>query len=219
MLAILSKPSGCRPPGHDVSRPSASCRQNVPRCASLPAARHGGPVWPCVIVVCHSYCGRYSRAVTSRRRRSKPLRVQRLHQRRTPAVVLADLRDERREIGAAAASFVEFGHRRQCRGDVGIKLGVGVPQIFLELWPVQVCSIDRPSFGASVGQFPPRPAGTVTVRGLPRGLDITLAQTRAGPGPRRRRNGQTASCRAWSKAQVCSVSARPTPAEKSRRTR
>src|SRR6185312_11948021 len=33
-------------------------------------------------------------------RRSEPLRVQRLHQRGSPAVILADLRDERREIGA-----------------------------------------------------------------------------------------------------------------------
>ena len=110
------------------------------------------------------------------RRRSEPLRVQRLHQRGSPTVVLADLRDERREIGAATASFIEFGHRRQCRGDAGIKLGVGVPQIVLELRPVQVCSFDRPSLGASVGQFPPRPAGAVTVGGQPRGIDITLAQ-------------------------------------------
>ena len=52
-------------------------------------------------------------------RGSELLRVQRLHQRGSPTVVLADLRDERREIGAATASFVEFGHRRQCRGDAG----------------------------------------------------------------------------------------------------
>src|ERR1700742_2555234 len=109
-------------------------------------------------------------------RRSEPLRVQRLHQRGPPAVVLADLRDERREIGAATASFIEFGHRRQRRGDAGIELGVGVPQIALELRPVQVCSLDRASLGASVGQFPPRPTGAVTVGGQPRRIDITLAQ-------------------------------------------
>ena len=40
-------------------------RQNFPRCASSPAARHGGPVWPCALVVRYSYCGRYSRAVTT----------------------------------------------------------------------------------------------------------------------------------------------------------
>src|SRR6478736_8697682 len=109
-------------------------------------------------------------------RRSEPLRVQRLHQRWSPAVVLADLRDERREIGAATASFIEFGHRRQRRGDAGIELGVGVPQIVLELRPVQVCSLNRPSLGASVGQFPPRPTGAVAVGGQPSGIDITLAQ-------------------------------------------
>ena len=123
-------------------------------------------------------------------RRSEPLCVQRLHQRGSSAVVLADLRDERREIGAATASFIEFGHRRQCRGDAGIEPGVGVPQILLELRPVQVGGIDRPSLGASVGQFPPRPAGAVPFGGLPRGIDITLAQARAVPTPRLRRSGQ-----------------------------
>src|SRR6185436_9548954 len=107
---------------------------------------------------------------------SQALRVQRLHQRGPPAVVLADLRDERREIGAATASFIEFGHRRQRRGDAGIELGVGVPQIALELRPVQVCSLDRPSLGASCGQFPPRPAWAVPVGGQPSGIDIALAQ-------------------------------------------
>src|SRR6185312_11261241 len=65
---------------------------------------------------------------------------------------------------------------RQCGGDAGIQLGIGVPQIVLELRSIQVCCLDRPSLGASVGQFPPRPAGAVTVGGQPCGFDITLAQ-------------------------------------------
>src|ERR1700682_3081975 len=102
-----------------------SYRPNLPRCGSSPVARHAGPVWPCALVVRYSYGGGYPRAVTTPPP-SEPLRVQRLHQGGSPTVVLADQRDERREIGAATASFIEFGHRRQRRGDAGIELGVGV---------------------------------------------------------------------------------------------
>ena len=45
--------------------PECRVGRTFARCASSPAARHVGPVWPCVLVVCYSYRGRYSRAVTT----------------------------------------------------------------------------------------------------------------------------------------------------------
>ena len=67
-----------------------------------------------------------------------------------------------------------------------------MPQILLELGPVQVCSVDRPSLGASVGQFPPRPAGAVAIGGLPRGIGITLAQAELDQD---RAGGEAIRCR------------------------
>jgi hypothetical protein len=46
-----------------------------------------------------------------------------------------------------------------------------IPQITFELRPVQVGSVARPGLGALVCQFAPRPAGAVTVGGLPGGVD------------------------------------------------
>lgn len=108
---------------------------------------------------------------------SEFLGVECLHQRWPSAVLPPDLGHEDREIGTASALFVQLGHGGQHRGNIGIDLGVGIPQIVRQLRAVQVGCGDGSSVGAALRQFFPGPARPVAISGLPRSLDIVLTQT------------------------------------------
>jgi hypothetical protein len=110
------------------------------------------------------------------RGRSEPLRLERLHQRGAPAIVLPDLCDVYREISTATTSFIQLGHCCQRRGNARVELGVGIPQVVLERRPVQICSGYRPSLGPLRSEFLPRPARTIAVGGLPGGVHVFLAK-------------------------------------------